>query len=264
MPQTFQEYLLPMSFQKKLKSGLHNFKDWLQKQMSIFVPFFWRKMAQWTKKFAAFSQQKATQLNTLELPSISPELKQTVPVTVVPLLKALHNEIRLSRELLENLANQQNETNKKIALLESQNVQEPKPIEKQAAQPKLADQMTVESANELRILLEKQHKFDEKLWLKLWQKNPTPYELATRLVNQYSPINCKTEIYKEIAIWLEKNTGKEIHFILPEINQEYESLQHELVEHRAVKGRANRILAVKRPGLCYDDAVQIKAQVVSS
>jgi hypothetical protein len=265
---------------RKFRSWFHRFKGWAKEQISRFLAFFWPKTAQWAKQFATFSQQKATPFNVLELPSTSPELEQTIPVPMLNLLKALHGEIRQSRkllhteirqshELLENLVIQQNETNNKIIQLESQKIPKIIPIanEESTEQPldvELADQINVESANTLRILLEKQSIFDENLWLKLWQENPAPCELAERLLNQYSPLeNCDTEIYQALATWLETVSGN-VQLIVPEINQAYESDQHEMIEHRSVKGRANRLLEIKLPGLRCDDTVQLKAHVVSS
>jgi len=258
-----------MSLKPNFKSGLPRFKGWLKKQISRFVAFFWRKIAQWAKQFATFSQQKATPINALELPATSPELKQTIPAPMLNLLKALHGEIRQSRKLLENLADQQNETNNKIIQLESQIIPSIPPIanEKSTAQSldlELADQINVESANALRTLLEKQSIFDKNLWLKLWQENPAPCEFAKRLLNQYSPLeNCEPEIYQALVTWLETVSGN-VQLIVPKIDQAYESDQHEMIEHRSVKGRANRILEIKLPGLRCNDAVQLKAQVVSS
>jgi len=72
-----------------------------------------------------------------------------------------------------------------------------------------------------------------------------------------------TEIYQALVTWLETVSGN-VQLIVPKIDQAYESDQHEMIEHRSVKGRANRILEIKLPGLRCNDAVQLKAQVVSS
>jgi len=104
----------------------------------------------------------------------------------------------------------------------------------------------------LRAYLESHHLFDEKLWLALWWGDPSPCELAKRLLLEYQALI--TENYEEIAAWLEKASGKQkVSFIIPTLNQECDSNLHEIVEQRMVKGALNRVLEIKRLGLGCDE-----------
>jgi len=121
----------------------------------------------------------------------------------------------------------------------------------------------VELNNELRVYLETHNLFDENLWLTLWRGDPSPCELAKRLLEKYQSLTI--ENYEELAAWLEKTSGdQKVYFIIPTLNQECDSNLHEIVEQRMVKGAINRVLEIKRLGLGCDEGVALKAQVVYS
>lgn len=240
-----------------------NFKLWLQKQKNHFIPLFWRKIALWTSAVAEFSQRKA---DALEQQSPRP----TIPASVEKLLLVLRGEIRQSRKLF---LEKQAETHNKITLLESKLLPSVGLPEKNSRErtdsPKSKaplERITIELSHELRDYLESHSLFDQKSWQALWQGEPAPCELAKRLLCQYPPLEaCTTEIYEGIAIWLKKVSGQqEIHLIIPTLNQEFDSNQHELVKQLQQKGLANRVQDVKRPGLACDETVLVKAQVVST
>jgi len=283
--------LLGVSFQmlskQEFKDWLQRFKAWLQEKMGIFLAFFWPRMARWTSKVAAFSQRKAGELNGL--PNLQPRIsdEQTVPASVI---KAWYKEIRHSHKiLLDNqktlleeilrtreillknkppVNDNEDKVSDKIESLESFIRQfitkkEVPPAEPPAPPVPIEARMTVELSNELRIYLERHNLFDEKLWLALWQGDPSPCELAKRLLLEYQPL--KIENYEELAAWLEKASGNQkVYFIIPTLNQECDSNLHETVEQRMVRGAINRVLEIKHPGLGCDESVPLKAEVVSS
>jgi hypothetical protein len=254
----------------KFAMFLHRGKVWSRTQMRHFGVFFWCKMARWTDKLATFSRQKAEEKTSQPLSLAADLNQQTVPPQLAKVLKALGNEIRNSRKLLENLAIQQTEINGKMGRLESQSLPI-KPLEKEPVAQivpavELPERITVELSNELRAYLEKLKLFDEPAWLALWHDDPDICEFTKRLLREYSLLeNREIEIYNGIAAWLEKVISKQkVQLIIPEPNHSYESSQHELVEQRPVKGPINRILEVKQPGLLCIDTVLLKARVVSS
>ncbi|KHD06321.1 hypothetical protein PN36_07600 [Candidatus Thiomargarita nelsonii] len=247
-----------MLSKQELKDWLQRFKAWLQEKMGNFLAFFWPRMARWTTKVATFSQRKAGELNGL--PNLQPRVsdEQTVPTSVI---KAWHKEIRHSHKIL--LDNQKTLLEEILRTREILLENQPPVNDNEVRVPPIEDRMTVELSNELRIYLERHNLFDEKLWLALWRGDPSPCELAKRLLLEYQPL--KIENYKELAAWLEKASGNQKgYFIIPTLNHECDSNLHETVEQRMVRGAINRVLEIKRLGLGCDEGVVLKAQVVSS
>ncbi len=205
----------------------------------------------------------------------------SIPASVEKLFIELRDEIHQSRELLEKIKFQQLATNKKISALESKllsSLTEQNSLElrrqkfnpsSKAAKPAPSESeplelISVELSNELRIYLENHRFFDQESWLVLWQGNPAACDLAKRLIFEYPPLKAvMIETYHDIAVWLKKANPK-IHLIIPKLNDEFDSNQHEMVKQIQQKGLVNRVQKVKRPGLACDDSVLVKAQVVSS
>jgi molecular chaperone GrpE (heat shock protein) len=203
----------------------------------------------------------------------------SIPASVEKLFIELRDEIHESRELLEKIKSQQQATNKKISALESKllsSLSEQSSLElrrqkfnpsSKATKPvpsKSLERISVELSNELRIYLENNSFFDQESWLELWQGNPAACDLAKRLVFEYLPLKAATmETYYDIGVWLKKAYHK-IDLIIPKLNDEFDSNQHEMVKQLQQKGPANRVQEVKRLGLACDDSVLVKAQVVSS
>ena len=237
------------------------FKDWLEttkyfslKQMSRANKFFWSKMALWIPKLAKYSEQKAVKLNVL--------------TTAAPVPVKLDSSSKLSDEVISVLNTLQAEVHQSHLLLEQLNTgykPPSKPIVIPVAPKGKYVNFTVEFANELRVYLEKHDIFIEQSWLNLWLENPNFCEFAERLLTKYPPLEtCETEIYDGIAARLATASENQVELIIPKINGEYDNKLHELVEHRPVKGRANRVLEIKRLGLCCNGKVLFKAQVVCS
>jgi hypothetical protein len=228
-------------------------KDFSLKQMSRANKFFWSKMALWMPKLAKFSEQKAVKLNVL--------------TTAAPPPVKLDSSSKLSDEVITVLNSLQSEVHQSHLLLEQLNTasKPSKPIAIPAAPKGKYVNFTVEFANELRVFLEKNDIFQQQFWLNLWLQNPNYCEFAERLLTKYPPLEtCETEIYDYIAARLATASENMVELIIPKIDAEYDNNQHELVEHRAVKGRANRVLEIKRLGLCCNGKVLFKAQVVCS
>jgi CHAT domain-containing protein len=139
-------------------------------------------------------------------------------------------------------------------------------LSKSPIEPISIEYISVESSNELRIILETHGIFEQKSWLALWQGNPAACDFAKRLVLKYPPLKgCRIEIYQKIADWLKTVSVKQqIDLIIPKLNDEFNSNKHEMVKQLQQKGLANRVQEVKRPGLACDDSVLVKVQVVSS
>jgi len=243
-----------MISQQKVKDWLISAKDFSLKQVSRANKFFWSKMALWMPKVAKYSEQKAAKLNvlkTLSPPLVKLDSSSKLSVEVVNVLNTLQTEVHQSHLLLEQL---------NVAAKPSKQVTIPA-----ASKGKFVNNFTVEFANELRVYLENNSLFQEQFWLALWLQNPNPCDFAERFLTKYPPLeSCETEIYDGIAARLATVSENIVELIIPKIDAEYDNKVHELVEHRAVKGRANRVLEIKRVGLCCDGKVLFKAQVVCS
>lgn len=238
---------------QKIKDWLISAKDFSLKQMSRANKFFWSKMALWMPKVAKYSEQKAIKLNVLKTPPPPPvklDSSSKLSDKVITVLNSLQIEVHQSHLLLEQL---------------NAPAKPSKPLIIPAAPKGKSVNFTVEFANELRVYLENNDIFQEQSWLNLWLQNPNFCEFAERLLTKYPPLeNCETEIYDGIAARLATASENMVKLIIPKIDAEYDNNQHELVEHRAVKGRANRVLEIKRLGLCCNTKVLFKAQVVCS
>lgn len=247
-----------MISKQQFKGGLEAAKDFSLKQMSRANKFFWTKMALWMPKVAKYSEQKAAKLNVLKTaapPPVKLDSSSKLSDEVISVLNTLQTEAHQSHLLLEQI-------NEKITFPSKPSKSVTIPV---VSKDKFVNQISVEFANELRVYLENNEVFQEQFWLNLWLQNPNFCEFAERLLTKYPPLeSCETEIYDGIAVRLATASENQVELIIPKIDAEYDNKLHELVKHHPVKGRANRVLEIKRLGLCCNTKVLFKAQVVCS